>query len=581
MENLKKFYDIIEKNISEKKKKNEIIEILNEKKSFKKLNDQSKTEINSFLEKKIDKIKKIKKKEKNKDIKDNKDNKANKENKENTSCLRYQSDYLNMFSSSNFTTSESTKNDVKKRKNENLIKNDDIEMDKDLGSESLNKQTKKNINDKLDEKIESLRFGDELKIKNNKEKNKEKTIGEIMSSKEKAVILKEIDDNEYNRLKNIFEELERIPLPEQRSPEWFEMRDGKITASDGGCVIGLNKYEPQFNFVYKKVYGSKFETNQACYHGKKFEEVVTMMYEYRNNVKVKEFGLLGHKNYNFLGASPDGICSPYCKNGKDKSKLVGRMLEIKCPLTRKIKYTGEIKDNICPIYYWCQVQLQLECCNLEECDFIQCDIEEYLNQEEWENDTSKHQFISKEKGLERGILIEFVPDDLTKEDFDKDGKVKLDVIYNKATFKYPPKIDMSKTQIKKWLNEITKKYKNVYDLKLNEKEPEDEENKMEVDKNEDDILIHRVIYWRLKEGNCTLIKRERDWFNNNVENYEKMWNYVLYLRNNKEKANKWKNIVDEGMKKHEEKKFNNFYHQKMSLCELNKVLLEELEKIIK
>ena len=70
--------------------------------------------------------------------------------------------------------------------------------------------------------------------------------------------------------------------------------------------------------MYKKVFGSVFSTNQACYHGKKFEEVVTMMYEYQNNVKVKEFGLLGHKHYDFLGASPDGICTPYRRNGKTK-----------------------------------------------------------------------------------------------------------------------------------------------------------------------------------------------------------------------------------------------------------------------
>ena len=90
------------------------------------------------------------------------------------------------------------------------------------------------------------------------------------------------------------------------------------------------------------------------------------------NVSTSEFGLIGHPKYSFLGASPDRICNHYKLDGIHKSKYVGRMLEIKCPLVRKIKMSGPIVDNICPIYYWIQVQLQLECCDLEECDFWQC-----------------------------------------------------------------------------------------------------------------------------------------------------------------------------------------------------------------
>ena len=35
---------------------------------------------------------------------------------------------------------------------------------------------------------------------------------------------------------------------------------------------------------------------------------------------------------------------------------------------------GEIDGEICPHYYWVQVQVQLECCDLEEFDFWQCSI---------------------------------------------------------------------------------------------------------------------------------------------------------------------------------------------------------------
>ena len=113
------------------------------------------------------------------------------------------------------------------------------------------------------------------------------------------------------------------------------------------------------------------------------EEPATMVYQYRMNVTVEEFGLMIHPKYSFLGASPDGIVNHYKLNGKHKTKYVGRMLEIKCPKVRKIKMDGPIKNHICPIYYWDQVQLQLECCDLEECDFWQCKISLYKTRQEF------------------------------------------------------------------------------------------------------------------------------------------------------------------------------------------------------
>ena len=105
-------------------------------------------------------------------------------------------------------------------------------------------------------------------------------------------------------------------------------------------VLNENKYEMQYSFIEKKVDEPQFQNNPACYHGKMLEEPATMIYEYRKNVIVEEFGLMMHPNYKFVGASPDGIVSPFKLDGKSLTKLVGRMLEIKCPVTRKIKTTG-------------------------------------------------------------------------------------------------------------------------------------------------------------------------------------------------------------------------------------------------
>jgi putative phage-type endonuclease len=354
------------------------------------------------------------------------------------------------------------------------------------------------------------------------------TEGEVMSSRKKALILEKISQEEFDRRADIFNKIREIILPEQRSPEWFAMRSGKITASDGGAVLGENKHEPAYNFIMKKVFGSTFETNLACYHGKKFEQVVTMMYEYINDVHTEEFGLLGHPDYYFLGASPDGICAPYCRDKKTPNPLVGRMLEIKCPLMRKIKYSGDIKDTICPIYYWCQVQLQLECCNLDECDFIQCNIEEYCSREEWINDTDTTcDYKSKKYGLERGVLIELIPTKLSDDDY-IDDCVKAELVYDKASFLYPPKIDMSINELDNWI--LTQ---------ISELKPT--------------LKVHRIIYWRLIESNCTLILRDREWFNNKLDTLRTMWGYVEFLRNNEDVANEWKTWINNLPKKYNEK----------------------------
>lgn len=342
------------------------------------------------------------------------------------------------------------------------------------------------------------------------------TEGEFLSSKGEAKILKKITEEEFEKRCKQFEKLKNIILPEQRSPEWFKMRDEKITASDCGTVLDENKHELQYKFIMNKVFGKKFETNINCYHGKKFENVVTLVYELLNDVSVHEFGLLSHPKYDFLGASPDGICSSLKLDKKTNSPLVGRMLEIKCPRPRKIQYTGEIKGNICPDYYWCQVQLQLECCDLEECDFVQCMIEEFTCREEYIKDTSDTcPYKTKKYGLEKGVVIELLPTILEKTDFDENGKVSENTIYDKTTHLYQPKLNMSLEEVDEWI--------------INSIENIDSKKR-----------LHKIIYWRFTERNTTLIIRDKIWFKTNLSKMKNIWDYVKILRVNTDLANEWK-----------------------------------------
>lgn len=363
--------------------------------------------------------------------------------------------------------------------------------------------------------------------------------------KKKIIIKKKDDENNIDddiidkkteKLSNILDELMKIEYPEQKSDEWFRMRNERVTASDSACILGLNPYEHQYKFLIKKVLNPPFEGAKNTYHGCKYEQTATMIYELRNNVKVAEFGLVAHPHYNFLAASPDGIVSKYKLDGKSKTKLVGRMLEIKCTTTRKIVMEGEIKGEICPIYYWTQVQLQLECCNLEECDFWQCKILEYDNREKFIEDTGDKPYISKTTGFEKGCIIQVLPKDKYREI--KEGNY-WDVVYSYAKYLYPPKITMSVSECDTWIIETMANFNEV--MKENNLDP-------------DDYFFDTIKYWKLVQSNCALIKRDKKWFNDVKPEIEKLWNYVLYFRENPEKSDLFFNWITKNTEKY--KKYN-------------------------
>jgi putative phage-type endonuclease len=191
----------------------------------------------------------------------------------------------------------------------------------------------------------------------------------------------------YKELDKHFNKLKLLPQPAQRSKEWFDYRYNRITASDTAAAIDMNPYEPVEGFILKKCDPNfPFRDNATVFHGKKYEPVATMIYEHIYNTRVFEFGALPSEKYNFLGASPDGISSKYTLDNKFSERL-GIMLEIKCPVTRDIHTEGTIAGDICPFYYYCQVQQQLACCTLDICDFWQCKLLEFKTRHEYLADT--------------------------------------------------------------------------------------------------------------------------------------------------------------------------------------------------
>ena len=158
-----------------------------------------------------------------------------------------------------------------------------------------------------------------------------------------------------NTIHKKVEELLKLPQYEQRSPEWFEQRNNAITASDIPTVLGENTYKtPMSLFIDKCNANPKpFVGNAATKWGTHYEDIAIEKYSELRCKEVLSFGLLIHPNYPWLGGSPDGITTD------------GILLEVKCPLKRKI-VMGEV-----PHHYLSQILLNLEICDLELGHFIE------------------------------------------------------------------------------------------------------------------------------------------------------------------------------------------------------------------
>jgi putative phage-type endonuclease len=215
------------------------------------------------------------------------------------------------------------------------------------------------------------------------------------------------------------ERLLKLPKVEQRSQEWYAMRQNIITASDFAQALGDGKFGTQKQFFQKKCGYEKdtFDNNNpALKWGVKYEPVAIDAYAYKNNMKMYEFGLLKHPHLHWFGASPDSISE------------LGIMVEIKCPYRRKI--TGEI-----PKQYYYQIQGQLDVCSLKECDYLECEFLEYDSAEEFEQHF-------KDNENERGIIIEYI---------DSDNQTQ----YEYSPFKYNNQLK----QLLEWKEEILQSLK--------------------------------------------------------------------------------------------------------------------------
>lgn len=281
--------------------------------------------------------------------------------------------------------------------------------------------------------------------------------------------------------------------PAQRTPEWYTFRHGLITASNIWKALGSDanvnsliceKCKP----CHVRDRGNSVEgdedmlaqmgqmtqpqpsvnTQSTLHWGVKYEPLSAMIYEMRNEIKLGEFGCIQHRDHAFIGASPDGIV---LTRG---SPLYGRMLEIKNVVNREV-------NGIPSMPYWIQMQVQMEVCDLEECDFVETVFKEYDSTDEdgfYQNSYKYHY---------NGVILYFI---------------KRDFVDNSPKYVYMPlDIPVKRSAINEWIEQQKQANRDYY-------------------------VLFKRIYWYCETFSCVLVHRNREWFAAALPKIREIWSIV-------------------------------------------------------
>jgi hypothetical protein len=134
-------------------------------------------------------------------------------------------------------------------------------------------------------------------------------------------------------------------------------------------------------------------------------------------------------------------------------------------------------DGIPSEAYWVQMQIQMQCCELEACDFVETRFKEYETQEAyWE-----------EEDIEkiRGIILQFIP---------------RDSLSNIPLYKYSP-FNLTPSALYEWI----------------------ENTKIEVGEIH---ILFKTYYWYLDEICMTTILKNDAWFEAAIPKIQELWDTI-------------------------------------------------------
>lgn len=280
-----------------------------------------------------------------------------------------------------------------------------------------------------------------------------------------------LGSEDYFRYLTQIQHLCTVPQPDQRTPEWYKFRHDHITASSAWKLIAGGRSADAF--IYDKCQPlvepdvnaspSAPATETPMHWGVRFEPVSVEWYERQYSTTVSEFGCIPHPAYPFLAASPDGIIT------KPNCPRLGRMLEIKNIVNRPI--TGIPKME-----YWIQMQLQMEVCDLDECDFLETRFREFDTYEQYVDESVR----------QKGIVMFFL-----------EGVTPI--------YEYGP-MHLDARSLEAWEREQMRHHQDLGHAWV------------------------KNIYWYLDQVSCVLVERDREWFRAALPVLSEAWRSIVKER---------------------------------------------------
>jgi len=266
--------------------------------------------------------------------------------------------------------------------------------------------------------------------------------------------------------------------PKQKTPEWHAFRDGLLSASTLWKVFSSDAQRNSLIYEKCKGHTQRLFTNTAgaMHWGVKYEPVTILIYEDLYQTKVGEFGCIQHPKFKYIGASPDGI------NIDKTSPKYGRMLEIKNIVNREI--TGIPKEE-----YWIQTQIQMETCDLDECDFAETRFGEYSSEDPFYEDDSREY---------KGVMLHFISRPQIAVHLNTAIESSNDPVY----IYMPLSVSLDKESIATWIEQER------------------------VIQRERGLALLNTIYWYLEQFSCVFIPRNRDWFQKAQPRIEELWKII-------------------------------------------------------
>lgn len=180
---------------------------------------------------------------------------------------------------------------------------------------------------------------------------------------------------------------------EQRTEDWYNIRKGKMSASNAETIIANGKGLETYIYNLMAEYYSSAEKenyiNADMQRGIDLEPEARLEFEFYTDLDVQEVGFVEYND--FIGVSPDGLI------GNDG------LIEIKCP-NDSIYFKLLLSNNIKPEYI-AQMQMQMYVTDRQYCYFVSYNpnFEKSLYIKKINRD---EEMIDKlKKGLERGTQL--------------------------------------------------------------------------------------------------------------------------------------------------------------------------------